>query len=383
MFFAGLIFCHCVLAASNQAPPAKSMKQLKTIQQDIVLLNNNIQVKKHDEQKIEQSLSTTEVAIHKINEQLTPLTSELKQQQERLQLLQNERERKLFDLKQIQDILSKQIYSAYTNQEFSKHALFLKILLNQESPTKIPRYLEYYNALNNARLAQIKKFRDTLTTLEKNQTDVSKATNTLQLTQIRYREEDQKLRHSLQERQLLLQKIRTEIKSDSNRLAQLKKNAQALESTLQQLAKQQTQSRHRYVNTKAQPFNHYRGQLVWPIQGKIAHRFGSPIENSEISWKGILISAPPLQKVRAVAPGKVIFAQWLRGYGLLMIIDHGENYLTLYGRNNSLYKKVGEVVKGGDIIAEVGSSSGYEQTGLYFEVRYKGKAIDPERWLLA
>jgi septal ring factor EnvC (AmiA/AmiB activator) len=382
--YAKIVVALCMMVGAAQALSAPvTSKQLKTIQQDIASLNTDIKLKKSNEQKIEHSLVSTEVEITKINQRLKPLAGQLVQEQDRLAQLQNQRQQGLNDLKQLQHALSQQIYAAYTSQEFSNHGLFLKIFFNQESPAKIPRYLEYYHALNGARLGQINKYRDTLSSLEQNQNDVAKQAAQLQMTQQQYQQEDQKLRLSLQERQGLLKKVRTEIQSDRVRLEQLKKNAQALDSKLKQLAKQQTQSRTRYVNTKTPPFNHYRGQLVWPTQGQIAHRFGTAIETSEMTWKGIVINTQPLQKVRAVAPGKVIFAEWLRGYGLLMIVDHGENYLTLYGRNNALYKKVGDIVKAGDTISEVGQTGGYDKPGLYFEVRYKGQPIDPQRWLLA
>jgi septal ring factor EnvC (AmiA/AmiB activator) len=121
-----------------------------------------------------------------------------------------------------------------------------------------------------------------------------------------------------------------------------------------------------------------KGKLPWPVKGRLAQRFGSP--RSEGIWDGVLIDASEGMEVQAVTRGKVVYAEWLRGYGLLTIIDHGQGYMTLYAFNQSLYKRMGDQVKAGDVIASVGQSGGRSQSGLYFGIRKKGVPIDPLEW---
>jgi len=129
-------------------------------------------------------------------------------------------------------------------------------------------------------------------------------------------------------------------------------------------------------------FEKHRGQLVWPTAGKIIHRFGTRIEKSEIRRKGVEIKAPEGQAVYAIAPGRVVFSGWMSQYGLLMIIDHGKGYLSLYGHNRLLYQKVGDVIDAHTLIAKVGNTGGHKATSLYFGLWHNNKTINPRLWCL-
>ena len=131
----------------------------------------------------------------------------------------------------------------------------------------------------------------------------------------------------------------------------------------------------------AASFRELKGRLKLPVIGELANRYGSPRADSGLSWKGLFIAARDGQEVRSVAPGRVVFADWLRGFGNLIILDHGGGYMSLYGNNDSLYREVGDEVKAGDPIATVGATGGNSQTGLYFELRFQGKPFDPLSWV--
>ena len=128
-------------------------------------------------------------------------------------------------------------------------------------------------------------------------------------------------------------------------------------------------------------FTGLKGRLRLPIKGDLANRFGAQRSNGGPPWKGLFIRSPAGQEVRAVASGRVVFSDWLRGFGNLLIVDHGQSYLTIYGNNESVLKQVGDAVSTGDAIATVGASGGNMESGLYFEVRHEGKAFDPMRWV--
>ena len=128
------------------------------------------------------------------------------------------------------------------------------------------------------------------------------------------------------------------------------------------------------------PFGKLKGKLVWPALGKVKRLFGKKRQSGRLRWKGVLIEARQGNNVRAVAAGRVAYADWLRGYGLLLIIDHGDGYMSLYGHNESLFKETGDWVSAGDVIASVGKSGGRKLSSLYFEIRHKGKPVNPTRW---
>jgi septal ring factor EnvC (AmiA/AmiB activator) len=131
----------------------------------------------------------------------------------------------------------------------------------------------------------------------------------------------------------------------------------------------------------AGPFEVLKGKLRLPVRGELSNRFGSPRSDGGLTWKGLFITARTGEEVRAIAAGRVIFADWLRGFGNLLIIDHGSAYMSLYGNNETLYKRVGDAIRGGDPVATVGNSGGNADSGLYFELRHEGKPLDPLRWV--
>jgi septal ring factor EnvC (AmiA/AmiB activator) len=135
------------------------------------------------------------------------------------------------------------------------------------------------------------------------------------------------------------------------------------------------------ASTDGSAFADLRGKLSLPVRGELRGRFGSPRADGGLSWKGVFIVSQPRQEVRAVAAGRVVFADWLRGFGNLIIIDHGGGYMSLYGNNESLFKQVGQPAKGGETVAAVGNSGGNTDYGLYFEIRHQGKAFDPLTWV--
>ena len=129
------------------------------------------------------------------------------------------------------------------------------------------------------------------------------------------------------------------------------------------------------------PFEQLKGQLALPVKGKVSNKFGRPRPDSPVLWRGLQVNAAHGQAVKAIAAGRVVFADWLRGFGNLLIIDHGQSYMSLYANNETLFKQVGDTVRGGDSIASVGNTGGNENSGLYFELRHKGKPLDPMKWI--
>ncbi|MEW6165259.1 MAG: peptidoglycan DD-metalloendopeptidase family protein [Pseudomonadota bacterium] len=203
------------------------------------------------------------------------------------------------------------------------------------------------------------------------------------------------LRQRKQERQAVLAKISTQIKQQRREIGTLRQNEERLAKLVASLAKRAAaraaQSRKAPPAAKrgksVEPVNaggafaRLRGRLVTPTQGSIAGRFGAPRDDGQATWKGLFIRAAEGADVRAVAAGVVVFADWLRGYGNLLIIDHDDDFMSVYGNNQALLADVGQKVGAGATVATVGASGGQPESGLYFELRHQGRAFDPARWL--
>jgi len=189
----------------------------------------------------------------------------------------------------------------------------------------------------------------------------------------------------------VLVKVSRQIEKQRREISTLKRDENRLARLIEQLSQMLSRPRSRSERLRNErvpdasgdgtAFSQLKGRLNLPVRGELRNRFGSPREDSGLSWKGLFIAAPAGQEVKAIAAGRIVFADWLRGFGNLLIIDHGGGYMSLYGNNESLFKRVGEAAQGGETVAGVGNSGGNTNSGLYFEIRYQGKAFDPLGWI--
>ncbi len=188
----------------------------------------------------------------------------------------------------------------------------------------------------------------------------------------------------------MLNQFAQQLKQQRHAIGRLQRDENRLSQLLDKLSKILAQPKSRGIFSNEQlpddrfdgkPFEQLKGRLVLPVKGEVANKFGGARPDSTALWKGLLVRAATGQTVKAVASGRVVFADWLRGFGNLLIIDHGQGYMSLYGNNETLYKQVGDTLRGGDMVATVGSSGGNEDSGLYFELRHEGKPLDPVKWL--
>ncbi len=216
--------------------------------------------------------------------------------------------------------------------------------------------------------------KQTLKKLRQNKQDIQQQTKKLLALQGKKQQEYAKLNAIKRSRKQLLNTINKDINTKQKKLTKLIADQKALEKVIANLKAEEISP------VFATPLGKLQKKLHWPTKGKIDNLYGTTIGHSQLKWDGIIIHAPEGRNVYAISSGKVVFAQWLQGYGLLMIIDHGHGYMSLYGRNNSLYKKVNEIVHSGDLIATVGNSGGYNQPSLYFAIRHNGNPVNPKLW---
>lgn len=288
-----------------------------------------------------------------------------------------------------QKLLEQQLISAYMSGQND----LIKLLLNQEDLSKIIRAKSYYFYLNKARLESIERLETTQLELDKNKEDQASSLIALEKMHQQQKATKEKLIEQREERTKALHELKQDLNYQSALLAQLSDAEEGLKIKLakqreahlnSQLAAAKAQTGKK-ITVKTADQSHssiakQQGQLKWPIKGKVLSTFGSQ-RSSQVKWKGIAVAANEGEKVRAVATGRVLFAGYFKGYGMVIAIDHSDNYITLYGYNQTLLQKTGDVVFQGDAIALAGHSGGQDKNSLYFELSHKGKAQDPLSWL--
>jgi septal ring factor EnvC (AmiA/AmiB activator) len=356
-------------AEDNEA----TKQQLEQIKQQIKQVQSRLDRTRKKYGSAAQALRKTEKQINSAAKILRGTQRQIKRQRSTLKSNQ-QRERQLEQTKQHhQQLLATQLQSAYT----SGRQEYLKLMLNQQDPAKLGRVITYYDYLNKARTKSIKQLGNTIIELQQVQESIENSLKELVVLEKAQTKEQQRLQGLKAERKKAVDRLAKSIASEDKKLANLRDNEIELQSILKQM---QAALAEMVQQQNLSGLSKVRGKLSWPIKGRLLQKYGQRI-NRDIRSNGIRISASEGKEIAAVFHGRVIFSDWLRGFGLLMIVDHGEGYMSLYGNNQSLYKDVGDWVEAGELIATVGQSGGQRAPGLYFEIRHQGKASDPMRWI--
>ena len=353
---------------------AEKARELKDLRVRINTLQNKLkanQRKKSDAEKrlqeIENQISESSRALRRIDKQLATNHGQLSalQDQQRGQTARLTRQRRQ---------LASEARTAYA----MGHQQQVKLLLNQEQPSAVGRMLVYFRYFTRARLEQIGAIRSTLDRLHA--VEAAIAVKHDSLTDLRHSQqrESQRLQEKKQARKQVVAALSRALENQGGELRRLQMDEQQLQKLVSSL--RELLADIPADATRQRPFNTLKGKLRWPTQGRLAKRFGSRRGSGGLKWRGVIIEAAEGGDVRAVSQGRVAFSDWMRGFGLLVIIDHGDGYMSLYGHNQALYKEVGEWVDSGEVVALLGTSGGQTKSGLYFELRHKGQPIDPLRW---
>jgi len=253
----------------------------------------------------------------------------------------------------------------------------LKMLLSQEEPETVARAMGYYRYFFEARNALLEEYRETLASLVTVEADIDASLATLTANQQSLKTEQARLGNARRDQENALAQLNASISTKSARLKKLQADRAELEKLLEAIEEAIVQLE---LPDNFQSFAKAKGAMPWPVEGKRSNRFGRPRNEGKMRWQGINIPAPQGSTVKAIHHGRVVYADWFRGSGLLLIIDHGDGYMSLYAHNESLLLDVGEWVTAGTPVSTVGISGGLEQPAVYFEIRYKGKPTDPARW---
>ena len=293
--------------------------------------------------------------------------------EQKLAGLQQQRGDYLDSLGQRKDILASQILAAYRLGRESR----LKLVLNQNSPATFSRTLAYYDYFSRAQSAQIHELKQVLKTLDRMQSRINTELSALDGVQRNQKAVLEEIRQQRQDRGIIVASLSSRINTDEARLVELQQNRKDLEALLGKLSNVLAD-----IPTDLGKWlgpQELKGKLPVPVTGRVKYAYGQA-RSAGLSWQGWLISAATGSEVHNIAHGRVAFSDWLRGYGLLMIIDHGDGFMSLYGNNESLLHEVGDWVEPGAAISTVGSSV-QNGAGLYFEIRKNGKALDPAVWI--
>lgn len=275
-------------------------------------------------------------------------------------------------LDQEMSLLAAQVRAAYTSGGQDR----LKMLLNQADPAALGRQLAWYRYLSDMRGANIDAVNAIIDELAGLRARVAEEDARLaQLAKARYAELTE-LNTAQEQRQALLATLKRRIAEEGSEIERLAEQ----ERDLARLIAELTSILSDYPISSEQPFSELEGKLTWPVAGRLMHDFGQPRAGG-VKWNGVVLAAPRGREVRAIYHGRVVFADWLAGLGLLVIVDHGEGFMTLYGYNETTLKTAGDWVAPGDVIATVGDSGGQQQSGLYFEIRKDTRPVNPRGWV--
>jgi len=349
---------------------ANEQEDLDKLRKRIGALQQELERASESKSEAADALRESERAISDSNRKLNDLARRQQETSGELARLQQQSSRLKQDMHGQQAQLAALLYQQYLGgrQEY------LQLLLNNHDPNQAARDLLYYGYIARNQAAWLNTLRsnlaqlNTLTEQARQKSDEITALQQDASAQKKLLEQD---RHT---RQQVLFKIAARMKQQNREIGHLQHNENRLSQLVEKLARMFAQSSN-------SPFESLKGRLALPIKGQISNKFGARRPDGTVLWKGWFLRAASGQEVKAVAAGQVVFADWLRGFGNLLIIDHGKGYMSLYGNNETLYKQVGDTLRGGDTIAAVGNSGGNEDSGLYFELRHEGKPIDPAKWV--
>jgi septal ring factor EnvC (AmiA/AmiB activator) len=417
-----LLALTCLFSPAFADERAQTQQQLDATRQDIAELKKLLGQLQQEKSGVQKDLRSTETDIGKLEKQVEALQKELKKTEGELERLNSEKKKLQSARIEQQRLIAIQARSAYQNGREE----YLKLLLNQQNPEKFARTLTYYDYLSQARLSQLRSFNETLRQLANVENDIALQQAQLLAQQGSLDSQRQELEKVREERQQVLAKLDTDVKARDQKLqareqeqADLSRVLKTIEETLARQAREAEEARQRALLAQQEAekqrqrealaarendapkkpqttpgplvssdgaafggaFPAARGKLPWPVNGRLLARFGETRgDDSRAKWDGVMISASAGSQVHAVHGGRVVFADWLRGAGLLVILDHGNGYLSLYGHNQTLLKDAGDIVKAGEAISTVGNSGGQNTSALYFAIRQQGRPSDPAQW---
>jgi len=379
--FASTLCLSAVLSASLSVPAWAQQGQSDEARAELEAVNSAIADiedwldranSRHND--AQETLREAELAVSEIQTEIGEVSARVAESESALNRLR-QRQQELEARKDSQaEVLANVMRAAYKTGEFNR----LRLLLSGEEPSKAARLMRYAADISRQQLARIEAFETTLGDLRDNRAELDSTLQILEEQQAELEAQSAELATARDERESALSALSADINSRSGQLEQLQFDQAELQALLEEIARAMEGIRS-FADVPAITAN--RGRLNRPVDGAVTARFGSSYGGGSLQRQGIILSASEGSPVQAVHPGQVVFADWLRGAGLLVIVDHGGGTMSLYGGNEALASSAGDWVDTGDVLATSGLGGENGSPGLYFEIRQNGSPQDPEEWL--
>ena len=357
-----------VLAATDISETNEQLSQLK---EQIDAIQARLDASEKERDTLQRDLRDIDLQIGDSDVKAEELDRQQRALEDRLQVLEQEGRSMQADQAAREALIEQSIQHMWAMQQGGG----LRVWLGDQKPEEVARNISYLRLLIDDQRELISRYQQGLEDIERNVQRVAETQTQLTVQMSAQNDVRETLASQRAARQQTLQAINAQVRTDAQALATLRADQQRLNELLNELANVTAPP-----IPAAQPFADLKGALPMPVTGTPSNRFGGR-RNADIRWRGWLIPAEEGESIRAVHAGQVIYADWLRGQGLLIVIDHDDGWLTLYAQNHSLMRQVGDRVAAGDVIARAGASGGHDVTGLYFEVRHQGQPVDPAQWI--
>ncbi|MCK4707327.1 MAG: peptidoglycan DD-metalloendopeptidase family protein [Gammaproteobacteria bacterium] len=378
-FLLKLVFCLLISSIFSNISNASDDKaqyqqKLDTIRNNINQVENTLDKDKSKRGKLQRDLKSLDKKIARLSKEIGYTKLLIQKYKKSLKILKRELISLEKSLKTQKDSLSRQVKAAYV---MGKHET-AKLLLNQQNAIEMGHAFVYYQYLNKTRSHQILEYN--LLVQEKTDLKENITLKSAELTELKKNQFRQKTRFSANRsrRNKLIAQLNSKIVSNEDTLNSLQSHRKKIEKLLISLGELLADIPTKPSGDK--PFSSLKGRLPWPISGRIINKYGAKKSRSDLKWNGVVLSKGYGTPVHAISRGRIIFSDWLQGYGFIIIIDHGSSFMSLYGYNRNLLKEPGDWVKAGEVIATVGDSGGQKKSGLYFEIRKQGKPVNPKKW---
>ena len=348
-------------------------RELEEVRDRISTLKQSMRESAGSRDRVTTELQAAEIEISEKRIRLKELERERDYSRKRKDELDDQILQRKAELEHESGELAEQVRAAYMSGGQER----VKLLLNQRDPATLGRLLSYYRYFNDFRADNIQTVTGHISELAALHSQVAAEEARLAgLARERY-DELTKLNVAQEKRRTLLATLQNRLSSEGREVEQLA----AQEKDLTRLIDELTRILSDYPISSENPFSEHKGRLTWPVAGTLLHDFGQPRVSDRLRWNGVVLAAPRGREVRSVYHGRVVFSDWLAGLGLLVIVEHGEGYMTLYGYNETTLKSAGDWVAPGDVIATVGDSGGQSRAALYFEIRRGTQPLNPRQWV--
>ncbi|MFV0276255.1 MAG: murein hydrolase activator EnvC family protein [Parahaliea sp.] len=358
---------------SAQGDEAETRARLDALQAQIRRLDRELGSARGERERLLSQLKTAEMALAHLQQQMSETRAAVDTTERELAALQA-RQQELEQQRQTQQArIGSELETAWKMGRQEQ----IKLLLSQEDPHTLARNMAYYRYFYQSRNRMIDAFRSTLVELAAVGEGIDTRRQQLDARQAQLASEQRSLETTRTDRRQAAERLAADISAKGDTLAQLKRDQKKLEQLLETI---QRATIDMPLPENFQTFAKARGNMPWPVGGKPSNRFGRARNDGKMTWQGVNIPARAGTVVHAIHHGRVVYADWFGGSGLLLIVDHGEGYMSLYAHNQTLLREVGEWVQAGTPIGNVGNSGGLDQPALYFEIRHQGKPVDPARW---